>query len=310
MTHRLNCLAACLCLVAIVAGTPATAADLRVLPAGQLPQDARLGPLKDLNGYFPMTVPASKEAWETRATELRQQIQVGLGLWPLPTKTPLNAVVHGKVERDGFTVERVYFESVPGFFVTGSLFRPTNATGKRPGVLCPHGHWPNGRFYDAGRDAVRKQIVEGAERFEESGRRPTVSRCVQLARMGCVVFHYDMIGYADSVQLPHRHDERRPHMDGPENWGLFSTQAELRLQTEMGLQTWNSIRALDWLCSLPDVDTTKLGVTGASGGGTQTFALCAVDSRPTVAFPAVMVSTAMQGGCTCENCDYLRVGTG
>ncbi len=127
--------------------------------------------------------------------------------------------------------------------------------------------------------------------------------------MGCVVFHYDMLGYADSVQIDHRPGVREK-MNTPENWGFFSPQAELRLQTMMGLQTWNSIRALDWLSELPDVDPARIGVTGASGGGTQTFMLCAVDPRPAVAFPAVMVSTAMQGGCTCENASFLRVGTG
>ncbi len=99
-------------------------------------------------------------------------------------------------------------------------------------------------------------------------------------------------------------------MNTAENWGYFSPQAEARLQTQMGLQTYNSIRVLDWFSHLPDVDAARIGVTGASGGGTQTFILCAIDPRPAVAFPAVMVSTAMQGGCTCENCSYLRVGTG
>ncbi len=99
-------------------------------------------------------------------------------------------------------------------------------------------------------------------------------------------------------------------MNNPQAWGFFSPQAELRLQSIMGLQTWNSIRSLDFLCSLPDVDRSRIGVTGASGGGTQTFILCAVDPRPTAAFAAVMVSTGMQGGCTCENCCQLRVDSG
>ncbi len=82
--------------------------------------------------------------------------------------------------------------------------------------------------------------------------------------------------------------------------------AELWSQNKMGLQTWNSIRALDFIESLPDVDPRRIGVTGASGGGTQTFMLCGLDPRPAVAFPAVMVGTAMQGGCQCENASYLR----
>ncbi|MEZ6045023.1 MAG: acetylxylan esterase [Planctomycetaceae bacterium] len=87
-------------------------------------------------------------------------------------------------------------------------------------------------------------------------------------------------------------------LENPEKWGLYTAQAELRLQSVMGIQSWNSIRALDFLESLPDVDPQRLAVTGGSGGGTQTILLCATDDRPIVAFPQGMVSTSMQGGCT------------
>ncbi|MCI0360730.1 MAG: acetylxylan esterase [Planctomycetaceae bacterium] len=290
------------------------AAPPRVLPQGQLPKDARLGPPKDLNGYFPLVVPKTKEEWEARAAVVRRQMLVSQGLWPLPAKTPLNPVIHGLIDREDYTIEKVYFQSMPGFFVTGSLYRPKNKSGKAPGVLSPHGHWADGRFHDAGRQNTRKEIVKGAERFEDGGRSPLQSRQVQLARMGCVVFHYDMIGYADSMQLSfdlvHRFGKQRPELNTPENWGLFSPQAESHLQSAMGLQTWNSLRALDFLLSLPEVDPARIAVSGASGGGTQTFMLAAVDPRVALAFPAVMVSTAMQGGCTCENASCLRVETG
>lgn len=289
---------------------PGFADPPRVLPAGKLPNDQRLEPLKTLDGYFPFAVPQTKEQWEARAAELRRQTRLALGLWPWPTRTPSEPVVHGKVQRDGYTVEKVYLQSYPGHYVTGNLYRPTNSSAKKhPAVLCPHGHWANGRFYDAGQQRVRQQIVQGAERFEVGGRYPIQARCAQLARMGCVVFNYDMIGYADSQQMDHRPGYRK-ELDTKTDWGYFSTQAELRLQNMMGLQAWNSVRALDWVSRLPEVDPERIAVTGASGGGTQTFILCAIDPRPAVSFPAVMVSTAMQGGCTCENAPYLRVETG
>ena len=290
----------------------ASAQTPRVLPDGETPNDRRLGPLKDLNGYFPFSPPATRQAWDERADSLRQRILVATGLWPMPEKTPLNPVIHSRADREDFSVEKVYFESHPDHFVTGLLFRPKGKAGRLPGVLCPHGH--GGRLQDYGEEAIRRLIVQGAERFEGSGRFPKLARCAQLARMGCVVFIFDMIGYADSVQIPrsvaHSFSEQRPEMDTKTSWGFFSTQAELRLQSIMGLQTWNSVRALDFLCGLPDVDPARIGVTGGSGGGTQTILLCAIDPRPVVAFPQGMVSTSMQGGCTCENCSLLRVGTG
>ena len=229
------------------------------MPDGKLPNDQRLGELKNLNGYFPFAPSKDRDEWAKRAEQLRRQTLVSQGLWPMPTKTPANAVVHGRVDRDGYTVEKVYLESFPGHFVTGSLYRPKGKSGRLPGVLCPHGHWPNGRFYDQ-TSKIKQEIVSGAERFEIGGSSPLQSRCVQLARMGCVVFHYDMVGYADSIQLEHRPNPR-PEMNTLETWGYHSPQAELHLINKMGLQSYNSIRALDWFCELPDVDPQRIGVT-------------------------------------------------
>jgi dienelactone hydrolase len=269
----------------------------RVLPPGKPPADSRLGKPKTLNDYFPWIPPANTKTWEARRKELREQILVATGLWPMPPKMPLTPVIHGAIDREDYTVEKVFFASYPGHYVSGNLYRPKGRSGKLAGVLCPHGHWPNGRFYEANEKEVPEQLKVGAEKTTEGARYPLQARCAQLARMGCVVFHYDMVGNADSQQIKHAA-------------GFTDAEAELRLQSAMGLQTFNSICALDFLLSLPEVDPRRIGVTGASGGGTQTFMLCALDDRPAVAFPAVMVSTAMQGGCICENCSYLRQDTG
>jgi dienelactone hydrolase len=300
--------------LAVVLGCAAHAADIpQALPPGEVPQDVRLGPLKDLDGYFPFTVPTSPDVWAKRADEVRMQLRVALGVWPEPTRTPLNPVVYGRIEGEGYTIEKVYFESMPGFFVTGSLFRPREA-GKHPAVLCPHGHWTDARFIVRGDAEMKKELDSGGERSLESGRSMFQSLGIQLARMGIVAFVYDMLGNSDSQQigfeLTHRFAKQRPEMNTAENWGLFSPQAEAHVQSIAGLQTWNSMRIIDFLTTLPDVDSSRIGVTGASGGGTQTMLLSAIDPRVTVECPAVMVSTAMQGGCTCENASLLRVNTG
>src|ERR1700760_990135 len=181
--------------------TSALAADIpRALPAGELPQDTRLGPLKDLNGYFPFTPMASPGEWAKRAEEVRTQIRVAEGIWPEPTRTPLNAVVRDRIDGEDYTIEKVYFESMPGFFVTGTLFRP-RTPGQHPAVLCPHGHWKDARFIIRGDAEMKKELDSGGERFAESGRSMFQSLGVQLARMGIVAFVYDMLGNSDSNQI-------------------------------------------------------------------------------------------------------------
>ncbi|MFB3921030.1 MAG: acetylxylan esterase [Terriglobia bacterium] len=236
---------------------------------------------------------STRAEWDERARKLREQILSAAGLWPLPERTPLRAHIFDKVEQDGFSVEKVYFESFPGFFCTGNLYRPLGGEHKPPfpGILNPHGHWNYGRLENAPGDL-------------NGGAIPT--RCMNFAFQGYVSFAYDMVGYNDSFQLPHRQyeDERAP-------WGMTADGQRLWLWgvSQLGLQLWNSIRALDFLASLPDVDPERLAMTGASGGGTQTFLTTAVDDRVKACAPVNMISHFMQGGCICENAPNLRIDT-
>jgi hypothetical protein len=277
-------------------------------------EDIRLQPLKDLNGYFPFNPPKSLREWEQRREYVRRQILVAAGLWPMPTKTPLKAVIHGRIDCGEYTVEKVYFESAPGFLVTGNLYRPKTIQGKVPAVMFAHGHRENARLYLTPEETLRKSIADGAERFERAGRSTYQSQSRQLALMGCVVWQWDMLSDSDSIQLSrqvvHGFAKQRPEMNTTENWGLYSPQAEAHCQNIMGLQTLNAVRGLDFVLGLPEVDPQRTAVTGGSGGGTQSMILAAIDDRMQLSFPVVMVSTAMQGGCTCENASLLRVNTG
>jgi dienelactone hydrolase len=215
------------------------------------------------------------EAWEQRKAFLRNQILVSAGLSPMPQKTPLHAQVFGKIEERDYTIEKVLIETLPGFYLGGNLYRPRDIRTRHPGILNPHGHWPYGRLEN-------QPLYSG----------PALG--ISLARQGYVTFAYDMVGYTDTIQLPHRFGspEQRLWSFGP-----------------LGLQLWNSIRALDFLASLGDVDADRLGITGASGGATQAFLLAAIDDRVQFASPVNMVSAIMQGGDLCENAPGLRIDT-
>jgi len=292
-SRLLRSIAAVAIAAAVAAGSLEVLAARQSTPAG----DARIVSPHDLDHPFAFTpMFKTREAWLARREALRKQILVALGLWPLPARTPLAPVIHGRIMRDGYSIEKVFFASYPGHYVSGNLYRPTGRAGRHPAVLSPHGHWENGRFLERSEKDAQALIDKGAERTIEAARYPLQARAANLARLGFVVFHYDMVGYADSKPLVHRQ-------------GFADAEALLRLQSHIGLQTWNSIRALDFLVSLPDVDGTRLAVTGESGGGTQTMMLLATDDRIGTAFPSVMVSGAMQGGCVCENAPLLRIGT-
>ncbi len=219
---------------------------------------------------------------------LRRRVRIAAGLCPEPPRTPLNARIFGRSLLNSCSIEKVYFESRPGFLVTGNLFRPLHARGRRPAILSAHGHWAHGRLEHTGLSAIQ-------------------GRCEMMARLGFVVFSYDMIGYNDSCQLDHRDDVRA----GPavRRWTLKEQRrSSLYGIGTFGLQLWNSIRATDFIAGLPDVDAGRIGCTGASGGGTQTYYLALMDERIRAAAPVCMMSSHYQGGCSCEEAPLLHLG--
>ena len=244
--------------------------------------------IKDLNTPRDFPIITSRAQWETRAREIREQILVSAGLWPMPEKTPLQTKVFGKIIRDGYSIEKVAIQPWPGFYLAGNLYRPLGkGNGPFPGVLNPHGHWPKGRMVDDKDGSI-------------------AARCISFARQGMIAFSYDMVGYNDTRFA----DSPATEGDFYKVHRHFATNDNANLLwsiTLMGLQTWDSIRALDFLESLPDVDKSRLACTGESGGGTQTFLLGAIDDRLAAQAPVVMVSHVMQGGCGCENMPGLRV---
>jgi len=202
----------------------------------------------------------SLKDWQQHADSIRAQLRKGMELEKFPVKAPLNPKSRNKQVLEGYSVEAIVFESVPGFYVTGNLYRPTTKAAAKSlaAIVCPHGHWNKPEDY--GRFRADMQY-----------------RCAAFAKMSAVVFSVDMIGYGESQQLDHEYPKG------------------------VAIQTWNVMRIIDYLLTFPEVDPSRIAVTGASGGGTQTFLATALDDRIKVAIPVVQVSAHFFGGCTCES---------
>ena len=196
--------------------------------------------------------------WTDRAALIRSNILEATGLDPFPEKCSLNPVFGNWRVYNGYQVRNVAFESLPGVYVTGSIYAPIDMRDNPPGILSPHGHWPNREDYGRYRPDVQK-------------------RCAAMARMGAIVFTFDMVGYGQMAEYGWEH--KHPGT--------------------MKLQVWNSVRAVDFIISI-GADPDRIACTGASGGGTQTFHLAAVDPRIYMSIPVVMISNRHFGGCICE----------
>lgn len=197
-------------------------------------------------------------SWEQRRAELRSCMWSALRLAPLPPKPASKPIVTNKREYDGYSVENVALETLPGVYVTGSLYRPLKPKGKIPVIISPDGHFGDGRY-----------------------RADAQKRCATLARMGAMVYSYDLFAWGESTLQFKSEDHRR--------------------SLAMTVQALNGLRALDFLLAQKNVDKDRVAVTGGSGGGSQTMLLTALDDRIKVSVPVVMLSTYHSGGCPCES---------
>jgi dienelactone hydrolase len=192
------------------------------------------------------------DEWQPRRERLRREYYEMLGLWPLPEKTPLHATVTGTVDRGEVTIEKVHYQSKPGLYVTGNLYRPREVKGRLPAILYVCGHSGKGR--DGNKTA-----------FQDHG--------MWFARHGYVCLIVDTLQLGEIAGKHH----------GTYNLGRWWWQA--RGYTPAGVECWNGVRGIDYLVSRPDVDAEKIGVTGISGGGASTIWIAAADERVKVAVP-------------------------
>jgi dienelactone hydrolase len=205
----------------------------------------------------------TKAEWEAARPRLKREFLEMLGLDPLPEKTPLNATVTGTIERSGVTIEKVHFQSKPRLYVTGNLYLPASRERKRPesakhpAILYVCGH--SGRGRDGNKTA-----------FQDHG--------LWFASNGYVCLVVDTLQLGEIAGIHHG-----TYREG--RWWWHS-----RGYTPAGVECWNGIRAIDYLCSRPEVDPEKIGVTGISGGGATTCWVAAADDRVKVAVPVSGIS--------------------
>ena len=216
--------------------------------------------------------------WKARREEYRRQLQEMLGLWPMPERTDLKPVITGKLEQPDFTVEKLYFQALPRLYVTANLYLPKKLQGPAPAILYVCGH--------------SRVVTNGVS----CGNKTAYQRHGEwFARNGYVCLTIDTLQYGE---IEGRH--RGTYSEGRWWWNS-------RGYTPAGVEAWFGIRALDYLCSRPEVDQKRIGMTGRSGGGSYTWTVTALDDRVAVAAPVAgmtdlqnqVVDGAIEGHCDC-----------
>jgi hypothetical protein len=197
-------------------------------------------------------------SWEKRKKEMRACMFEALKLSPMPAAPASKPIITAIRKMDGYTVENIAFEVLPGVYTAGSLYRPSKVKGKVPVVLCPDGHWDKHRY-----------------------RADCQYRCATLARMGCIAISYDIFAWGESLLQFKSEDHRR--------------------SLAMTVQALGAFRILDYLLKLKEADTSRVAISGGSGGGSHTMLITALDDRIKLSAPVVMLSTYHSGGCPCES---------
>lgn len=221
----------------------------------------------------------SRQDWETKRPEYHRQLLEMLGLEPLPERTDLKATVTGRVEREDFAVEKIYFQSRPGLYVTGNLWLPKGLEKPAPAVLYVCGH---------GAMKIKGVSYGNKVSYQHHG--------AWLARNGYVCLTIDslQLGEIESIH----HGTYRYKMWWWNNRGY----------TPAGVEAWNCMRALDYLQSRPEVDGERLGVTGRSGGGAYSWWIASTDDRIKVAIPVAGITDLQNhvvDGCVEGHCDCM-----
>lgn len=219
-----------------------------------------------LPNYLKAQVRERRSATPATPEEFRAAVLRGLG--GLPERTPLNARVTGTLQRDGYRVEKIVFESQPGFHVTANLYLPSSGTPPYPAILFPIGHEPGAKAYP-----VWQQIL------------------ATFARRGFVALTWDQAGQGERIQ--HWDEALRDSRVAPSTTEhtLLGIQCLTTGDALARYTIWDGIRALDYLLSRPEVDKTRIGITGNSGGGTHTAYIAALDPRLHAAAPSCFITS-------------------
>ncbi len=197
---------------------------------------------------------STSEDWMIRQEKVKTILLGVVG--PFPEKSPLNPQITGTIQKEKFRLEKIVFESQPGFYVTAALFIPENLKGKTAGIIFTSGH------------------------AQEAFRWPDYQRvCINLAEKGFVVLAFDPIGQGERVQYFHPELQKSLVGDAVFEHSYVGEQCFLNGSSMARYMIWDGIRAVDYLLTRNEVDPARIGITGHSGGGTQAAYIAAFDER-------------------------------